>query len=655
MNIPAYAQVLRCVVVAALLAVGPAAGAKVSAESLHVTESQVTAAVARVLPCTVALVSTQTGATGSGVLVSEDGLILTAGHVTRATGDELYAILPTGRRVRVQVLGANYGRDASMAKITDPGPFAFVDLGDSDSLEIDQWCLALGHAGGFQRDRSAPIRLGRVLGKNLVGYLATDCTLIGGDSGGPLFDLDGRLIGIHSNIGSSLSENHHVPIAVYRQDWDRLLAGERWGRLLGARMPKDAEDQVESSDDEADAASESSESGPQDDADKSSRDEVEQRFRELVELARREGQSLELTPEMLQELGGMGRFMQRMQAYAEELKPQEMARLLGIRFGEDTFFMEIIEAYRPIIASSSDSVYPLFRGDRPVALATVVDSDGYLLTKASEIGGDKVEMEIGDKRIPAKLLRKFPDYDLAVLKVNARLTPVTWHEGQDALPLGTFLSAVGPEDTPLAVGLLSVAQRNLSGRDKPFLGVALAETDGGLRISGVQRRTAAEKAGLKPGDVIVALDDQPYEDVEAFIAAIQTRRPGQQVRIGYRRDGKQRTVEATLGDRSSLPANPRLERYPQGGRLSKNRDGYPHALQTDLPIEPQQCGSPLVGLDGRALGINIARAGRIKSYAIPADVIQDLLADVIPAPDAVTLPTDQTSPETPAGSLSVAP
>ena len=63
-------------------------------------------------------------------------------------------------------------------------------------------------------------------------FIETDCILIGGDSGGPLFDMEGRVVGIHSRIGSQLSKNLHVPVNAYRDSWDRLVRGDAWGSLL---------------------------------------------------------------------------------------------------------------------------------------------------------------------------------------------------------------------------------------------------------------------------------------------------------------------------------------------------------------------------------------------------------------------------------------
>jgi len=65
--------------------------------------------------------------------------------------------------------------------------------------------------------------------------LRTDCALIGGDSGGPLFDLSGQLIAIHSRIGNDVEENLHIPIDNYSKSWERLVAGDFWGSLPGFR------------------------------------------------------------------------------------------------------------------------------------------------------------------------------------------------------------------------------------------------------------------------------------------------------------------------------------------------------------------------------------------------------------------------------------
>jgi serine protease Do len=81
--------------------------------------------------------------------------------------------------------------------------------------------------------RTPPVRIGRISTKNLNGYLVSDATLISGDSGGPLFDLDGKVVGVHSSISTSLTFNRCAPVSAAQADWAKLLAGERWGRLGG--------------------------------------------------------------------------------------------------------------------------------------------------------------------------------------------------------------------------------------------------------------------------------------------------------------------------------------------------------------------------------------------------------------------------------------
>ena len=186
------------------------------------------------MPATVALFSQKNGASGSGVIVNENGLILTAGHVVQGA-EEMTVIFPDGKQTQGKVLGANYTRDSAMVQIVDQQKkWPYVEIGSSKDLEIGSLVIAIGHAGGYDPIRTPPVRFGRITANSPNHFITTDCTLIGGDSGGPLFDLDGKLVGIHSSIGESLSSNNHAAIEGFHLDWKRLKNSETWGSLSGS-------------------------------------------------------------------------------------------------------------------------------------------------------------------------------------------------------------------------------------------------------------------------------------------------------------------------------------------------------------------------------------------------------------------------------------
>jgi len=199
-------------------------------EDLAKLEKQVHSVTEKALPATVALVSNGTGSSGSGVIVSEDGLILTASHVIQGL-KKVDVYFPDGKKWVGKVLGSNYSKDIGMVQMVDAGPWPFVELGESKPLEAGDWLVALGHSAGFDPARTPPVRFGRVMSDGPGNYFTSDCTLIGGDSGGPLFNLDGKLVGINSSIGWSWKNNNHAGVDGFREDWERLRAGETWGAL----------------------------------------------------------------------------------------------------------------------------------------------------------------------------------------------------------------------------------------------------------------------------------------------------------------------------------------------------------------------------------------------------------------------------------------
>ena len=199
-------------------------------------ESQIKAVVAKALP---SIVGIQIGgSSGSGVIVSEDGLVMTAGHVVGKPGKDVTFFFYDGKTAKGKTLGMYASADAGMMKIVDPGKWPFVEKGQSAALKPGTWCVAIGHPLGYQPGRPPVVRIGRMLqaGNSVI---QTDCPLVGGDSGGPLLSLEGKVIGINSRIGGPTDVNLHVPVDIFNANWDRLLKGDAWQAVLPGREGPD--------------------------------------------------------------------------------------------------------------------------------------------------------------------------------------------------------------------------------------------------------------------------------------------------------------------------------------------------------------------------------------------------------------------------------
>jgi serine protease Do len=213
----------------------PAAVEKIAPESiedLRAIQEQVKKVLDKVIPCTVGVVVGNSS--GSGVIINSEGYVLTAGHVSGKPDQDCFLILPDGKRVKGKTLGQNKGIDSGMIKIVEEGKWNFAEMGDSAALKKGQWVIAIGHPGGFKTGRTPVVRVGRVLDAT-SSLIRTDCTLVGGDSGGPLFDMTGKVVGIHSRIGPTLQSNVHVPVDTFRETWDRLAKSESWGGFFSSR------------------------------------------------------------------------------------------------------------------------------------------------------------------------------------------------------------------------------------------------------------------------------------------------------------------------------------------------------------------------------------------------------------------------------------
>lgn len=199
----------------------PSAFSKLSpaVSDLQKIEDHVKKLVERVSP---AVVCVEVGAAaGSGVVISPDGLVLTAGHVCGKANRDVQLIFPDGKKVFGKSLGVDLETDCAIIKITNPGNWPCVSLAEATPPSVGDWVLALGHPGGFDLQRSLVVRLGRVIQLSPKA-IQSDCTITTGDSGGPLLDMYGRVLAIHSYISRSVADNYHIPVARFYEGWDQL-------------------------------------------------------------------------------------------------------------------------------------------------------------------------------------------------------------------------------------------------------------------------------------------------------------------------------------------------------------------------------------------------------------------------------------------------
>lgn len=280
-------------------------------------------------------------------------------------------------------------------------------------------------------------------------------------------------------------------------------------------------------------------------------------------------------------------------------------------------------AFRDAVSVAAQSTVRVLCDGRRAALGTVVGADGLILTKASELTGRMVCILFDGRKLEAKTVAVNDEFDLALLKINAdRLPTVSWSQS-DPPSVGSWLATPGLETVPISIGVVSVAPRRIDQR-MPALGVVIEEGDKGPVVHDVMPRSGAAKAGLKPDDVITQLDGKPVESRQGLIQAIRGHRPGDTVRLQVLRGGQPQDAEVELLDLTEI-ANGEMFQEEVGGRLSKRRSGFPLALQHDTVLQPNQCGGPLVDLDGKVVGINIARASRVASYALPASSVKSVL------------------------------
>ncbi len=153
---------------------------------------------------------------GSGFIISSDGYVLTNAHVIQGT-DKIVVGLSDRSELPATVVGKDERSDIALLKIEAKEELPTVDIGDSNQLKVGQWVLAIGSPFGFEHTATQGIisALGRSLPRdNYVPFIQTDAAVNPGNSGGPLFNLAGKVIGVNSQIYSRSGGYQGVSFAI---------------------------------------------------------------------------------------------------------------------------------------------------------------------------------------------------------------------------------------------------------------------------------------------------------------------------------------------------------------------------------------------------------------------------------------------------------
>lgn len=281
-----------------------------------------------------------------------------------------------------------------------------------------------------------------------------------------------------------------------------------------------------------------------------------------------------------------------------------------------------VEKLRPLTTACAARIESLL--GRAICAATIVGEDGYVLIKASEVPDlGKARIKFDDGRITdLREIHRETSLDLVLAQAIGvtGLRAVSFGAAR-VLTMGQWLCSVADTGKEPRIGTVSARIRRIPGTGAA-LGIRMAEKsaegDKGVRIIGVASESPAEVAGLQENDVILAIAAQTVAQFRQVHDIVNKRQPGEVVEVRYLRKDKEETCRVRLASRTKVLQNWEGEDFANGG-ISLRTDNFPEVLQHDIPLLPTDMGGPVATLEGKVVGINIARVDRVTTFALPVE------------------------------------
>lgn len=536
-----------------------------SIEDARAVEVRLRASADKVAPAVVRLSSGADNENqGSGVVIDSSGLILTHGHHGLQTGAQMKAVFPDGKieEVVIESVFSGQGRDFSLLKILKQGRYTAVPLRGPTPPAVGDRCFHLGYPGRLDEvmPLATPVlRLGRIAGIGKSSVYA-NCLIKSGDSGGPLFDLDGRMIGVlNLSIGPAL--RHPGKWA----DVSRIMDGTTF-----------------------------------------------------------------LTSGDSEEAVKMGFTSQKRDAL-------------------DTRRHFVNSLCADLLAPARRGTVEVLIDGQSVILGTILDATGRVITKRSEIMTHRGILfgrlscrTFSGEELSAKAIADSVEDDVALLQLP--------RDGWTAAPFGTqpeprrgvivMVPVPAKETTETGV----VGSVDHASKIAPYQGTVLLkvkELKAGVTVSSTTRELQDERllplirGTVHEGDVITHVDGRATPDIARYEreAKRDTLVSGDYVQLTILRDATTTRAFMPLDSHQGITrhdyADPSL-------RLS----GLPAVFTHDVIVGRKQCGGPVVDLEGRVIGVNVARLDRFSTLAIPPQIILELARKLSTSTNTTNAPNE---------------
>lgn len=577
------------------------------------------------------------GSMFSGVIVSQDGHVLSAGHAVRP-GERYQVSLPDGRKFSARGKGSNPQADCALLQITTKvEDLPFVRMGESRSLVRNQPCLSISFPGG-QGVRGVPVvRFGRVVspvrGRRM---LQSTALMEPGDSGGALFDLQGRVIGIHSRIGRSMSRNYEVPIDTFKDFWSELNR-EKTFTQRGPSVPKlgfQGNDRPDGTGiivmnivDDSLAANHGIE--PNDviqainDTETPSIKELREALltarddntKELVVKVRRDEKDVELKVPFEIEREAAPKVNLPDYGKKEFDKPQGIDQLADLPSEFSDLESKLDDACVEVSSELPD-------GEELKIVGTRIKATPFIVSKNSMVKNAPV-IKLSDSEVKLDVISRDIGNDLVLLKASKENSAgIDINKEIETPSIGSFLITPDSEGPGLISVVSTKEYESRKQQSRGYLGVMPADykDNGGAILREVRDDGAAKRAGLKVGDIVTKLNEtaiKTHMDMRRFLGTV---------------DPNVSVVATITRDEEELEKTIRLGAYPSSSghaadqmNKSGRRDGFSKVIPHDADLNPANCGGPLFDLEGNFVGLNIARNSRVRSYAIPREIIVKMI------------------------------